>query len=119
MTAKKLDRRTVEFYATSARIAHAYLNAASRNKTLDRFATIRRLAQAVARYKVAKRVGESKIVVLSHADDDHFVLTDERVERAISGAFHLLFTGPADASRQNRSVDEGDQHPVREPPSCG
>ena len=35
------------------------------------------------------------MVVLSHADDDHLVLTDSRVGPLISGAFHLLFTEPA------------------------
>src|SRR5208337_3460013 len=36
-----------------------------------------------------------EIVVLSHADDDHFVLTDSRIEPVVSGAFHMLFTEPA------------------------
>lgn len=36
-----------------------------------------------------------EMVVLSHADDDHLVLTDSRIEPVVSGAFHLLFTEPA------------------------
>jgi hypothetical protein len=36
-----------------------------------------------------------EIVVLSHADDDHSVLTDSRIEPVVAGAFHLLFTEPA------------------------
>ena len=35
------------------------------------------------------------MVVLSHVDEDHLVLTDERVEPVVSEAFHLLFTEPA------------------------
>ena len=32
--------------------------------------------------------------MLSHADDDHLVLTDPRVASIVAGAFHLLFTEP-------------------------
>ena len=44
---------------------------------------------------MGKRTHEFEMVVLSHADDDHLVLIDSRVEPVVSGAFHLLFTGPA------------------------
>ena len=44
---------------------------------------------------VLGRIHELEMVVLSHADDDHLVLTDSRVEPVVSGAFHLLFTEPA------------------------
>jgi hypothetical protein len=43
---------------------------------------------------LVERLGEFEVVVLSHADEDHFVLMDERLEPVVSGAFHLLFTEP-------------------------
>jgi hypothetical protein len=33
--------------------------------------------------------------VLCHAEDDHLLLSDSRLEPVVSAAFHLLFTGPA------------------------
>ena len=41
-----------------------------------------------------KHIHRLELVVLSHADDDHRVLIDSRVEPVVSGAFHLLFTEP-------------------------
>lgn len=85
----------MEFYATSSRIAHAYRSAAKRNKSLSRFAEIRELGRSATTHEVIKHAHEFEMVVLSHADDDHLVLTDSRVEPVVSGAFHLLFTEPA------------------------
>lgn len=94
MTTKTLTRRTVEFYATSPRLAHAYRSAAKRNKGLARYAGMHELGHAIVAHELAKHVGQLQIVVLSHADEDHFVLTDERAAPVVSGAFHLLFTEP-------------------------
>jgi hypothetical protein len=52
------------------------------------------LGQAALTRKLVERLGESESVVLSHADEDHFILTDKRLEPVVSGAFHLLFTEP-------------------------
>jgi hypothetical protein len=49
---------------------------------------------ALAR-KLVERLGEFEVVVLSHADENHFVLTDKRLEPVVSAAFHLLFTEPS------------------------
>jgi uncharacterized protein DUF2442 len=94
MTTKMLKRPLVSFYATSPRIAQAYRNAVKHNKRLGRLAAIHELGYAVAHEVLAHPHG-FEMVVLSHADDDHFVLTDSRVEPVVSGAFHLLFTEPA------------------------
>jgi hypothetical protein len=94
MTTKTLTRRVVEFYATSPRIAHAYRSAAKRNKGLARYAAMHELWHATVSNELVKQVGRVQIVVLSHADEDHPVLTDVRVEPVLSGAFHLLFTEP-------------------------
>jgi hypothetical protein len=50
------------------------------------------LGQATVASKIAMHVSKLEMVVLSHVDEDHFVLTDERMEPVVSGAFHLLFT---------------------------
>jgi hypothetical protein len=46
-------------------------------------------------HEIAKRFAKVERVVLSHVDEDHLVLTDERMVPVVSGAFHLLFTEPA------------------------
>src|ERR1700687_5172390 len=46
MITKTRDRVTVEFYATSPRLAHAFRSAAKRNKGLSRWAEIRELRHA-------------------------------------------------------------------------
>ncbi len=94
MTTKTPIRRLVEFYATSPRIAHAYRRAAKRNKGLARCAEMHELGHATVPHELAKRAGQFQVVVLSHADEDHPLLTDERMEPVVSGAFHLLFTEP-------------------------
>jgi len=94
MTAKALKRRLVGFYSTSPRIARAYRSAAKRNQSLARLAVIHELGHVAARHEVLRHAPGFAIVVLSHADDDHFVLTDSRIEPVVSGAFHLLFTEP-------------------------
>jgi hypothetical protein len=95
MTINTPNRRVVEFYSTSPRIAHAYRSAAKRNKNLARFAGIQELGHAVMTHEVTKHAHEFEKVVLSHADDDHLVLTNSRVKAVVSGAFHLLFTEAA------------------------
>src|SRR5208283_1996139 len=95
MTTKALKRSLVGFYSTSPRIAHAYRSAAKRNKSLARLAVLHELGHAAATHEVLRHAQGFEIVVLSHADDDHFVLTDSRIEPVVSGAFHLLFTEPA------------------------
>jgi hypothetical protein len=95
MTARTRKRRVVGFYATSPRLAHAYRHAAKHNKSLARLAGIRELKLAAAWHDVGKHAHEFEKVVLSHADDDPLMLSDSRVEPLVSGAFHLLFTGPA------------------------
>jgi len=95
MTTKALKRPLVGFYSTSPRIARAYRSAAKRNKSLARLAVIHELGHAAATHEVLRHAQGFEIVVLSHADDDHFVLTDSRIEPVVSGAFHLLFTEPA------------------------
>jgi hypothetical protein len=94
MTTKTRTRRTVEFCATSPRLAHAYRSAAKRNKGLVGYAEMHELGHADVARELVKHIGEFPIVVLSHADEDHLLLTDERVEPVVSGAFHLLFTEP-------------------------
>jgi hypothetical protein len=94
MTTKTQVRRVVKFYATSPRIAHAYRTAAKRNKDLARFAAMHELGHATVLHKRVKQIGQVQIVVLSHADEDHPMLTDLGVKPVLSGAFHLLFTEP-------------------------
>jgi hypothetical protein len=94
MTTKMPDRRTVEFYASSPRLAHAYRSASKRNRNLACHAEIRDLLYAATHSAAAKHSAEFSVVVLSHPDDDHLVLTDPRVELVIAEAFHLLFTEP-------------------------
>lgn len=86
--------RLVEFIATSSRLTHAYQSAARRNKSLARCAAIREMGHAVTLFEAAKHAHELHLVILSHADDDHFVLTDSRMRPMVSVAFHLLFTEP-------------------------
>ena len=95
MTIKALKRSVVEFYATSPQLAHACRHAARHNKSLARLAEIQELGHASTTFESVKHAHEFQIVVLSHADDDHLVLIDSLVAPVISGAFHLLFTGPA------------------------
>jgi hypothetical protein len=96
MNTKTLKRRVVEFYATSPRLAHAYRHAAKHNKSLARLGEIQELRHAATMHDLGKHADEFKMVVLSHADDDdQLVLIDSRVAPVVSGAFHLLFTGPA------------------------
>ena len=85
----------MEFYATSPRLARAYRSAARHNKSLTRFAEMHELGHANVAHEIAKHVCKLEMVVLSHADEDHLVLTDERMGPVVSGAFHLLFTEPA------------------------
>ncbi len=95
MSNKARTRRIVEFYATSPRLARAYRSAARQNRSLARFAEMHELGHAAAAHEIAKHVGKLEMVVLSHVDEDHLVLTDERVEPVVSEAFHFLFTEPA------------------------
>jgi hypothetical protein len=95
MNTKTLKRRVVEFYATSPRLAHAYRHAAKHNRNLARLAGIHELGHAAMMHDLGKHTQEFQMVVLSHADDDQLVLIDSRVGPVVSGAFHLLFTGPA------------------------
>jgi hypothetical protein len=94
MTTKTLKRPLVGFYSTSPRIAHAYRSAVKRNKNLGRLATIHELGHAAVAHEVLTHPHGFEMVVLSHADDDHLVLTESRVGSVVSGAFHLLFTEP-------------------------
>jgi hypothetical protein len=93
MTTKTVRRHLVAFFATP-RLASAYRLAAKRNKLLARCATMHELGHAGVARKLVDRLGNFEVVVLSHADEDHFVLTDERLEPVVSAAFHLLFTEP-------------------------
>jgi Protein of unknown function (DUF2442) len=95
MSTKTLQNRFVEFIATSSRISHAYRSAAKRNRRLRRCAAIHELGRAVILSEAAKHARELHMVMLSHADDDHLVLTDSRMQAVVSEAFHLLFTEPA------------------------
>ena len=95
MTTQTQKRRIVEFYATSPRLAHAYRHAAKHNKSLARLGEIQELMDAATTHKEGKHAHEFAMIVLSHADDDPLVLVDSRVAPVVSGAFHLLFTGPA------------------------
>lgn len=94
MTTKTLKRPLVGFYATSPRIAHAYRIAVKGNKILSRLAAIHELGHSAVAHEVLTHPHGFEMVVLSHADDDHLVLTDSRVVPVVSGAFHLLFTEP-------------------------
>src|SRR4051794_10018789 len=90
---KTLDRPVVEFFATSPRLVHAYRTAARRKKSLTRRAAFHELGHATMGRR-AEQLQNLQVVVLSHADDDHSALTDERLAPVVSGAFHLLFTEP-------------------------
>jgi Protein of unknown function (DUF2442) len=94
MTTKTLARPTVDFYTTSSRLTHAYRRAVKRNRGLARCAGMHELGHVIVAHEIAKSVSGIEIVVLSHAEDDHVVLTDARAEPVVSGAFHLLFTEP-------------------------
>jgi hypothetical protein len=85
----------VDFYATSQRTALAYRSAARQNKCLARAAVIHELGSGTAAVEELARHREFAPVVLSHTDDVRPDLTDPRVRKAFSGAFHLLFTGAA------------------------
>src|SRR5712692_352246 len=95
MTTKTLERPLVEFFATSSRLVAAYRSAARRNKTLAGCASIRELSHAALSFEAAGNAHEFEVVILSHPDDDHLVLTDKRLQPMVSRAFHLLFTEPA------------------------
>jgi hypothetical protein len=95
MSIKTLARRIVRFYATSPRLAHAYRSAARQNRSLARFAEMLEFGHSATAHEIAKHVGKLEMVVLSHVDEDHLVLTDERMEPVVSEAFHFLFTEPA------------------------
>jgi hypothetical protein len=94
MTAKTSKGRLVEFFATSSRLAHAARSAVKKNKGLARCSAIHDVGHAVS---LAEAIGvqDLHVVMLSHADEDHLVLTDSRVEPLVAEAFHLLFTEPA------------------------
>jgi hypothetical protein len=94
MTAKSQRRQVVEFCAASPRLVLAYHHAAQRSKYLTNLADFRDLRQAVGIHDLGKHSREFQRVVLSHADDDYRALIDARAETLVSGAFHLLFTGP-------------------------
>ncbi len=74
VTVKPGKRHIVEFYATSARLAHAFRHFAKHNKTLGRLATIQQLGDIAATHDLGKRSHEFQRVVLSHADDDRLAL---------------------------------------------
>src|SRR5262245_40038400 len=94
MTAKTLNRQTVDFFATSSRLVHAYQSAARHNRNLGRLAKLHDLAHAAVAQEIDKTVG-GEMVLLSHADEDLAVLTEQWMEPVVSAAFHLLFTDPA------------------------
>ena len=95
MAIKPMKHPLVEFFATSPRLAHAFRIAAKRNKKLSMGAAIHELGHVAAFPKATKSAHDCQIVVLSHADEVHLALTDERVGDMLSRAFHLLFTEPA------------------------
>jgi hypothetical protein len=95
MTTKTSKRALVEFFATSSRLVHAYRSAARRNRRLARYATLHELGHAGTLAEALKGVHELHVVMLSHADEDHHLLTDARVKPLVREAFHLLFTEPA------------------------
>src|SRR5436309_3393890 len=120
MTTKTLKHPLVEFFATSSRLADAYRTAAKRNKTLARCASIHELGHAAIPLGDARSAHEFQIVILSHPDDDHLVLTDDRMEAMVSRAFQLLFTEPtthpdqvAQWMRATRIRSENRLHVVR------
>src|ERR1700733_2369023 len=78
MTAKAPDKRSVEFYATSPRIAQAYRSAARRNKRLSHLAEFKVFGSGGAIPSPVKHGREFATVVLSHADDDHWVFADAK-----------------------------------------
>jgi hypothetical protein len=100
MTTKTRTGNFIEFFATSPRLAHAYRYAAKRNNVLTRFSEMHELGHVVIGHggvhssvqEVLKRAGG--VVVLSHADEDHFVPAEEKIEDLFSEAFYLLFTEP-------------------------
>jgi hypothetical protein len=94
MMIKTAKKHQVEFFATS-QLAHAFRSAARRNKRLAQCAKMHELGHSGARAGLLGRVSKLDMVVLSHADDDHRLLTRSEVEPVVSGAFHMLFTGPA------------------------
>jgi hypothetical protein len=89
----------VDFLATSPRLAHAYRSAAKWNKSLARSATMHELGHS-SLSKVLKHVHEMRTIMLSHADDDHFVFAEARAEPLVSQAFHVLFA--ESATRHNQ-----------------
>jgi hypothetical protein len=94
VTTNTLKHPRVEFLAASARLANAFRIAAKRNKKLALGAAVHELGHVAAAAGKLRSADEYQIVVLSHADDDPRALTDRRVQKMVSGAFHLLFTGP-------------------------
>jgi Protein of unknown function (DUF2442) len=94
MTTKTLNNPRVEFFATS-RLAHAYRSAARQNRRLAQWAAMHELGHFGSLSDVIGRVHNAEMVVLSHADDDHLMLTGPEMKPVVSGAFHMLFTEPA------------------------
>ena len=95
MTTKAPRRPLVGFYTTSPLIAHACRSAVRHNRNLGRRAVIRDLGRLATAPDVLAHTHDLEMVVLSHADGHNRVLTDARVKRVVSGAFHLLLTEPA------------------------
>jgi hypothetical protein len=89
-----MKNHKVEFFATH-RLVHAYRSAARRNKRLARWAKIHELAHGASLSDVIGHFHHVEMVVLSHADDDHLMLTGSEMGPLVSEAFHLLFTEPA------------------------
>jgi len=91
MTTKSSYVHFVDFFATSPRLATAARNAAKQNKALARSSAVHELGHAI---KISKDVTQLHSVMLSHADDDHLLLGDPRMQHVVAKAFHLLFTEP-------------------------
>jgi hypothetical protein len=62
---------------------------------LAQWAAIHELGHVSSLSDVIGRARKVEMVVLSHADDDHLMLTGSEMEPVVSGAFHMLFTEPA------------------------
>jgi hypothetical protein len=96
MKTKMPEQPFVEFYATSPQVAHVYRQAVKHKKSLARLAKFQELSHAVAmHHDPGKDERAFQRVVLSHSEDDIRVLIDSRAGPVVSGAFHLLLTGPA------------------------
>src|ERR1700733_9770533 len=89
LTTKTMKQVGVVFYATSSRLAHAYRIAAKHNRSLTCCAKIQELEHGDTLHGTFKEIQDLEMVVLSHADDAHLVLTDARVAPIVADAFHL------------------------------